>query len=263
LRERQDTEINTWISSENRWILPKKQLTKENEMDLKKICISIVAVYLSICIIILLVLMCFLWPNRSICTSKAMDMKDSSVQLTDPSRDDIIVNKPTEIEQSDPNSITSSPLKQCQMYCLRIVGLVLIIGAMGASLHGITSLGFHCSRKNFGTEWTLWYLYRPAVGALLALIFYLIINGGLVSQVNINNKNKFFLLLGLSGLIGLFSKQALIRLRMIFDAIFASEKDEPPKNSDESGTPNKPKPQSGDGADKKQGTRDEQKENQS
>ena len=237
-------------------------------MDLKKICISIVAVYLSICIVILLVLLCFLWPNRSICTPEAMDTKDSPVQLTDTSRDDIVVNKPTDTGTPNPNSqksdsgISSSP-DLCPMSCLRIVGLVLIIGALGACLHGITSLGFHCSRKDFGPEWTFWYLYRPPVGALLALIFYLIINGGLVSQVDINNKNKFFLLLGLSGLIGLFSKQALIRLRMIFDAIFASEKDEPPENSDRSGVLNEPKPQSGDGADERQGTRDEPKENQS
>jgi hypothetical protein len=222
-------------------------------MDLKKICISIVSVYLSICIVILLVLLCLLWPNHSTCTPKAMDTKDSPARLTDPNHDGTVVNELTDTETPNSNSqksnsTISSPPEQCLMSCLQIVGLVLIIGALGACLHGITSLGFHCSRKDFGPEWTFWYLYRPLVGALLALIFYLIINGGLVSQVDINKENKFFLLLGLSGLIGLFSKQALIKLRMIFDAIFASEKDEPPKKSNESGTQQGPNPTGGNAA---------------
>ena len=219
-------------------------------MDMKTKCMRFVGYYLAIWIGVLVVLLFSLWPDRSRSTPKVMDSNDSAVQTTDPNQNDNDVNEPTEAEQPDPNSqksksIVSLPPKQCLISCLKIVALVLIMGALGACLHGVTSLGFHCSRKKFTPEWTLWYLYRPFVGGILALIFYLIISGGLVSQVNGDDDN-FFRLLGLSGLIGLFSKQALIRLRMIFDAIFASEKDEPPVESNGSETQTGPNSPSGD-----------------
>ena len=229
-------------------------------MDLKKICICIIAAYLTICIVILLMLLCHLWPNRSICTAKVMDTKESAVQTTGPDQNDNEVNVPTEAEQPDPNSQKSNAkVTLCPVSCLRIVGLVLIMGALGACLHGITSLGFHCSKKNFGEEWTLWYLYRPPVGAVLALIFYLIINGGLMPQANADS-NKFFYLLGLSGLVGLFSKQALDRLGKIFNAIFAIENEEPPEELNGQETPQPgPNTPGEDNTANKQGTEDKPK----
>jgi hypothetical protein len=100
----------------------------------------------------------------------------------------------------------------------------MIMGALGACLHGITSLTYHHGLSDFEEKWTLWYFYRPFVGGVLALIFYLIISGGLMTPVKGNNK-KFFVILGLSGLFGLFSKQALNKLSLIFDTIFASDKE--------------------------------------
>lgn len=102
--------------------------------------------------------------------------------------------------------------------------LVLTMGALGACLHGISSLALWVGQRKFSEDWILWYLFRPLAGAILAVLFYLIIRGGFLPQVDINSAG-FYGIVGLSGLFGLFSKQALNKLSDLFDVIFASDKD--------------------------------------
>lgn len=99
------------------------------------------------------------------------------------------------------------------------------LGALGACLHGISSLALWVGKDKFSTNWVLWYLFRPFSGALLALMFYLIIRGGFVPQVNVGSAG-FYGIIGLAGLIGLFSKQALDKLSDLFDVIFASDRND-------------------------------------
>lgn len=197
-------------------------------MDLKTKCMYIVGFYLAIWIGALVVLLFCFWPKRP--TPRPItDPNTLSVQITEPNGIDSESETSIETGQTDPESQESeSPdsliLKQCPLSGLSFVGLVLIMGALGACLHGITSLAYHRGRNDFDEKWTLWYLYRPWVGGVLAMIFYLIINAGLISHIDSDDK-KFFWILGISGLIGLFSKQALNKLSLIFDAIFAGDKD--------------------------------------
>lgn len=115
--------------------------------------------------------------------------------------------------------------------------LVAAMGALGACLHGMTSLAIHLGKKNFGAEWTLWYMYRPFVGGVLALIFHLIIAGGFMPQVN-TGSGGFYGMIGLAGLIGLFSKQALNTLSKVFDVIFTADDAPPPPAQTATATPN-------------------------
>ena len=105
-----------------------------------------------------------------------------------------------------------------------LLWLVLIIGALAACLHGITSLAEYVGNKQFEASWTQWYLLRPVVGAVLAMLFYFVIRGGFFLKVN--NKASFFAIIAMSGLIGLFSKQALYKLSELFDVLFKSDKEE-------------------------------------
>ena len=99
--------------------------------------------------------------------------------------------------------------------------LIIIIGALGASLHGLTSLTEYIGNRSFEHSWTMWYLMRPFAGAILALIFYFAGRAGLFGVVD--TQDEFYGVLALAGLIGLFSKQALYKLSDIFDVPFSKQ----------------------------------------
>ncbi|MFC1763589.1 hypothetical protein ACFL6U_16110 [Planctomycetota bacterium] len=208
-----------------------------------------VGVYLAIWMVLLVVGLFWIWPHPSTSVAQVESSTPSSVSSLDPNRID-----PNQMNSRDDGSTETGkpasnsqeeevaevlPLKPCPMSCATVVGLVLIMGGLGACLHGITSLAVHRGLNNFSADWTLWYLCRPFVGGILALVFYLVINGGLMPQAD-DNSTTFFGMLGLSGLIGLFSKQALNKLSIIFDAVFASDTDE---NQRAGNPPAKPDPQ--------------------
>ena len=48
-------------------------------------------------------------------------------------------------------------------------------------MHGLASLVNYVATKRYRHEWFLWYLGRPVIGGVIALMFYVIIRGGLLS----------------------------------------------------------------------------------
>lgn len=100
--------------------------------------------------------------------------------------------------------------------------LILVVGALGASLHGLTSLVDYVGNHCYVNSWTMWYVLRPFVGAVLSLVFYFAGRAGIFEVVD--TKDEFYGVLALAGLIGLFSKQALYKLSDFFDVLFQSKK---------------------------------------
>ena len=194
-------------------------------MDFKMTWMRFVGLYLALWMSVLVLLLFFFWPSHPSTTRPTVDPNTPPAQSSDPNsidneNDQLMETAQPEPEPQDSDS-ADSLVSGCPVSCLRFIGLVLIMGALGACLHGVKSLASHCGRGDFSDKWTLWYLYRPFVGGVLALIFYLIINGGLMPKISSNNI-EFFAILGISGLVGLFSQQALNKLKIISDAIFAS-----------------------------------------
>ncbi len=68
-------------------------------------------------------------------------------------------------------------ISQEQQYFL----LMLFGGALGATLQVIISFTAFIGNKAFVPSWIPWYCLRPLVGAGLAVIFYLLVRGGLMS----------------------------------------------------------------------------------
>ncbi|MBN2349778.1 MAG: hypothetical protein JXJ22_13105 [Bacteroidales bacterium] len=106
---------------------------------------------------------------------------------------------------------------------LNLLLLILLLGALGSSLHGIASISKFVGNNTYKESWALWYLLRPFVGAILSFLFYLLIRAGLFK--NFETNSDFYTIIALSGLIGLFSKQALDKLSDLFDLIFKSDKE--------------------------------------
>ena len=105
-----------------------------------------------------------------------------------------------------------------------LILLILLLGALGANLHGIVSLGNYIGNGTFDKKWTHWYIMRPFVGAILSFIVFLTIKAGFLESAY--TREGFYTLVAVSGLVGLFSKQALNKLSDLFDTIFASRKEE-------------------------------------
>jgi lipid-A-disaccharide synthase-like uncharacterized protein len=113
----------------------------------------------------------------------------------------------------------------------QLILLVALCGALGSFVHMVTSFTDYLGSKLLENSWIPWYLMRPFVGATLALSFYFIIRGGLVTIVQNGNEpvatdalpvNPFGVA-AISILAGMFSRQAVDKLRELFENLFLTK----------------------------------------
>lgn len=103
-----------------------------------------------------------------------------------------------------------------------VIVVMIIAGAIGACVFSLSTIAHHLAKKTFGVEWQAWYFLRPFTGSGLAMIFYFLVRGGLLTLgANLQNLN-LIVIAGLSGLIGMFSEQALRKLRGLADTTFGA-----------------------------------------
>ncbi|HLP44526.1 MAG TPA: hypothetical protein VK469_01185 [Candidatus Kapabacteria bacterium] len=107
---------------------------------------------------------------------------------------------------------------------IQIILLVLITGALGSFVHSATSFVTYAGNRSLVTSWVWWYMLRPIVGMSLALIFYFVIRGGFISMNSTAESLNLFGIVAVSGLVGMFSKQATDKLQEIFDTLFKTAK---------------------------------------
>lgn len=102
----------------------------------------------------------------------------------------------------------------------RILLLVFLAGAVGSFIHSATSFANYVGTKKLEKSWTWWYILRPFIGVSIAFLFYLVFRGGLLNgNTDIEDLNVFGILT-ISGLTGLFSDRATLKLKEIFDQVF-------------------------------------------
>ena len=104
--------------------------------------------------------------------------------------------------------------------------LVAAMGALGALIHVTSSFADYVGNRQLVLSWVWWLLLRVPIGVALALVFYMLIRGGLIipngsTEPQINPYG----IAGLAALIGMFAKQATDKLADIFDNLFRSDKD--------------------------------------
>jgi hypothetical protein len=101
----------------------------------------------------------------------------------------------------------------------RLFVVVAVTGALGGLIHSARSLYAYVGYRTLLRSWLLFYLSLPFIGAGLAVLFYLILRGGLVTgtaaQVN------FFGFAAISALVGLFTPEAALKLKQIFTTLLA------------------------------------------
>ncbi len=105
--------------------------------------------------------------------------------------------------------------------------VVLFAGMMGALIRGVHSFFKHLGLGDFSFKWTWFYLLLPFSGAALSVIIYLVIRGGFyTSSYGEGLELNVFSFAAFAALTGLFSDNAIEKLRQVAKVILA---DVPPK----------------------------------
>jgi hypothetical protein len=105
----------------------------------------------------------------------------------------------------------------------RLILLVMLAGALGSYVHAATSFVTYVGNRTLRASWTWWYLLRPVIGMVLALIFYFVIRGGLLSAGAAASEVSPFGIAAVAALVGMFSKQATDKLQEVFDNLFRTK----------------------------------------
>jgi hypothetical protein len=106
--------------------------------------------------------------------------------------------------------------------------LLVAMFAAGIGSMITTILGYllHASElRDFKMSFVPWYFARPLIGVLVGIVFYFVLKGGIIVTVGESEAGKLnvYGIAGQAALVGLFSKNAVEKLRDIFETMFTSE----------------------------------------
>ena len=119
--------------------------------------------------------------------------------------------------------------------------IMLFSAGVGSSVSTLLAYLLHASeKKDFDNAFVPWYFARPIMGMLLGLIFYYALKGGilvLTTTTGAENLNDYALA-AVGGLVGMFSKNALEKLREVFNTLFSTREStvQPALNSEKPAT---------------------------
>jgi hypothetical protein len=110
--------------------------------------------------------------------------------------------------------------------------MVILLGALGGTLHFVSSLVKFIGNRQLTRSWLPYYLSIPITGAALAPIVYMMLRVGILAPSGVSGDGSSVANLNLIGiyafaaLTGLFAKTATTKLAEVFNTIFRTE--EPP-----------------------------------
>ena len=109
-----------------------------------------------------------------------------------------------------------------------VVIMVILLGALGGFIHLASSLTMFVGNRDLKQSWTVYYLLTPIQGAAIAPLIYLLLKSAVLSpQVQEGDDTgnlNLTAIYAMSGLSGLFAKQAIEKLADVFATLFAKVK---------------------------------------
>ncbi|MFC5183038.1 IPT/TIG domain-containing protein [Actinomadura harenae] len=99
--------------------------------------------------------------------------------------------------------------------------VVLAAGALGSCVHVSRSLYWYVGNRSLRRSWLMMYLMLPFAGALLGLIVYLVLRGGLVTGAGGADDVNPYGIAAIAALVGLFSRETAEKLRAVFATLLA------------------------------------------
>jgi hypothetical protein len=107
--------------------------------------------------------------------------------------------------------------------------VVAFSGFLGGLIHTIRSLSWYVGNRKFRWSWVPFNLMLPLIGALGGTVFYIVLRAGLFSPSTSVSEASPFGFSAVALLVGLFSEQAMEKLRQVAGNVFA----EHPKGEDD------------------------------
>ena len=108
---------------------------------------------------------------------------------------------------------------------VNLLALVLLFGALGSLVHVAKSFASFAGNRALVASWLWWYLLQPVVGMALAVLFYGVVRGGLFAPGSGSGAVSPYGVAGVSGMVGMFSKQATDKLGELFGVMFQTATD--------------------------------------
>jgi hypothetical protein len=110
-----------------------------------------------------------------------------------------------------------------------LLGLAVLFGAVGASVHAVSSLVTWQGKNKFERSFVPWYVTKPLIGAALAAAVYFLLRSTLRTTVSGPSGSgaaaiNEYGVAGISVLVGLMTAQMTQKLRDIFDSMFGIQK---------------------------------------
>jgi len=102
-----------------------------------------------------------------------------------------------------------------------LIFIVVMAGALGSMVHALRSLHWYIGNQELVSNWLAMYFLLPFVGSTLGLVFYLVIRGGFFYPEATIEQTSPFGFAGLGALVGMFSEQAVLKLKEVAETLLA------------------------------------------
>ncbi|MCJ1885863.1 hypothetical protein LNN38_13495 [Pseudomonas sp. LA21] len=130
-----------------------------------------------------------------------------------------------------PPGVLGDPDVQCLAgWCpgpdARLLVMVMAAGGLGSIVHVAKSFSDFVGNERFMTSWIWWYVLKPFIGMIVAMLLYLFIRGGFLTVSATGDETNVNLhgLMGMAVLAGMFAKQATDKLGEVFDTLFRTRR---------------------------------------
>jgi len=101
----------------------------------------------------------------------------------------------------------------------RLLLIVMLCGFLGSLIYSLRSFFWYTGNRNLVISWLALYALTPIVGAMLAVVFYLVLRGGLFSSATTLSDTSPFGFAAVAALVGMFTNQAAEKLRTVFETL--------------------------------------------
>jgi len=129
----------------------------------------------------------------------------------------------TILPRRNPLCLFASGTDDCASDFFGILSLIAIMGALGGTIHGISSFTAFVGNRELKTSWLWWYYLKPFLGGAVALVVYLVFRAGFGGSDFSLGSADCLKVAALAGLIGLFAEPATLKLKDIFETLFTTK----------------------------------------